>query len=181
MSREFYLLMHLTGIFMILLPLGGMALHILNGGTRDYPNRRTMALIHGVGMLLTFVAGFGLMARLGLMGGWPTWITAKLLIWLSLGVLPAFIYRRKQNALALFFTIIILASLAVSMAVFKPGTSAPASEAVELEPGNAAPAPPAEEAAMPAQSDDPQAAPAETAPMETEAAPTEKAAESQKQ
>lgn len=122
MSHSFYKVIHLIGIFSILLSLGGIILHTLGGGTRDYRHRKLIAVLHGVGLLLIFVAGFGLMARLGLaqQGLWPTWVLIKLCIWAFMATAPVLLYRLpKQSALWGALTL-FLASLAAWTAIFKP-------------------------------------------------------------
>ena len=63
MSYAFYKWLHLTGIFLTLMPLGGMLLHMMNGGTRDFARRKVLGALHGLGTLLALVGGFGLLAR----------------------------------------------------------------------------------------------------------------------
>ena len=121
MSLEAYKVIHLFGIFLILISLGGMSLHVANGGTRDYPLRKMMAMSHGIGLLIALIAGFGMLARLQLMNAIPTWAFAKLAIWLVLGGLPALIYRKPALAKVFWGLIVLLATTAAFLAVFKPG------------------------------------------------------------
>ena len=122
MSYAFYNVLHLLGIFLVLLSLGGIATHVLNGGTRQFPARKWLASIHGIGLLLIFVAGFGLMARIGLVGQglWPTWIFIKLSIWLVLGTMPILIYRVPNRAGVWGFLTFFLAALSAWTAIYKP-------------------------------------------------------------
>lgn len=120
LSYTTYKVIHLLGVFMALLPLGGMLLHVINGGTREYPSRRFAALYHGIGLFLALLGGFGLLARLGITGGLPGWIHVKLAIWLSLGVLPFFIYRKRTLVKPLWVATLLLAIAAASMAIYKP-------------------------------------------------------------
>ena len=86
MSYETYKVLHLLGIMLLFACLGGLAILTLRGGEdRDVaPLRKLLTIGHGVSLLVVFVAGFGLMARIGIMKGWPTWIYAKLALWLML-------------------------------------------------------------------------------------------------
>lgn len=120
MSLEFYRALHLTGIFMVLLPLGGIGLHMINGGTRDFAARKLLAMVHGIGLLISLVAGFGLLARLQLMGSLPAWAWVKLLIWLWMGAVPVLFYRRAAMAKVLWFAVLGLAAFAAWLGVFKP-------------------------------------------------------------
>lgn len=142
MSYQFYLVTHLIGIFLIIASLGGITLHVMNGGTRQFAMRKWAAIFHGIGMFLAFVAGFGLMARLGIMGGWPTWIFVKLGVWLILGGLPALIYRKAAWAKLLWILIFVFAGLAAYMAVYKPTFGAmPTAPDAMSAPGVSTPAP----------------------------------------
>ena len=121
MSYQFYTVLHLIGIFLVLVSLGGICLHMLSGGTRDYPFRKWVGAWHGVGLLITLIAGFGLAAKLGIgRGGLPFWIIVKLCVWLILGGLPALLYRKPKLAKLNWFLIVALAVLAAAMAIYKP-------------------------------------------------------------
>lgn len=120
MPYEFYKVLHLTGLFFLFTSLGGMLVHVLNGGTREFPSRKMVGLIHGIGMLLLLVAGFGLAARLGLVSGLPGWVWAKLVIWFILGGLPALIYRGRDKSKPLWAITIILGICAAYLAIYKP-------------------------------------------------------------
>lgn len=122
MPHSFYNFLHLVGIFLVLFSLGAIALHTFNGGTKNYSARKWIAAIHGVGLLVIFVAGFGLIAKLGMVGQgtWPTWIFIKLGVWTTLGAMPVLLYRKpKWSALWAILTI-SLAALAAWTAINKP-------------------------------------------------------------
>lgn len=120
MSYEFYKVLHIIGAFAVILALGGLTLHIMNGGTRNYPHRRFIMITHGIALFLILVAGFGLLARLGLTSNMPGWAWAKLVIWVLLGVIPAVIYRKTQLAMVNWFVILALAGAAAWLAINKP-------------------------------------------------------------
>ena len=122
MSHAFYNVLHLVGIFLLLLSLGGIGLHVLNGGTRDYPYRKWVAIFHGLGLAIIFVAGFGLMARLGMFGAgtWPSWIFLKIGIWLVMGVMPVLLYRIPKYSGIWIFLTFLLATFAAWIAINKP-------------------------------------------------------------
>ena len=121
MPYEFYRVLHLATIFLILLSLGAITLHTLNGGTKNYAARKWVSALHGTGLLIAFVAGFGLMARLNMMGqGWPTWIFIKLGIWLTLGAMPVLLYRKPKYSAYWGLLTFVLACAAAFTAVNKP-------------------------------------------------------------
>jgi len=98
MPTEVYKLLHLLGIMLLFASLGGMAILGLRGGEdREVkPLRKQLVIAHGVSLLVVFVAGFGLMARLGIMSDWPTWIFLKLGLWLVLGAAVAVVRRTPE-------------------------------------------------------------------------------------
>lgn len=122
MPHSFYNFLHLVGIFLVLSSLGAIALHTFNGGTKNYNARKWIAAIHGTGLLIIFVAGFGLMARLGIVGqgAWPNWIFIKLGVWLMLGLMPVLLYRKPKLSGLWALLTISLASLAAWVAINKP-------------------------------------------------------------
>lgn len=111
-----YRLIHLFGIFLILLGLGAL----MSGPREDSGVRRLAVLSHGFGLLIILVAGFGLIARLGLDWPWPLWIYLKILIWLLFGGLLVFIRRAPGRATLLWWITLVLAGLAAWLALFKP-------------------------------------------------------------
>ena len=120
MSIEFYKVLHLIGIFTVILSLGGMCLHVISGGTRDYAGRKWAAMFHGLGLLITLIAGFGLLAKLGYMAALPGWAIGKLVIWLILGGLPVLIYRKPKLAKLFWILILAFGATAVWLAMYKP-------------------------------------------------------------
>jgi hypothetical protein len=121
MPIEFYKVLHLIGLFTVILSLGGMCLHVISGGTKDYAGRKWAALFHGLGLAIVLIAGFGLLAKEGLMqGGMPGWVTGKLIIWLILGGMPVFVYRQPKMAKLFWFLILGFTGVAAWLAIYKP-------------------------------------------------------------
>ena len=118
MSYEIYKIIHLLGLTMVVLSLGGIIVHAINGGTKSTNAFRKGAVItHGVGLLLLLVAGFGMLARLGI-HSFPGWVVGKLVIWLTLGAFVGLAYKQKL-ARKLWFIIPVLVVLAATLAIFK--------------------------------------------------------------
>ena len=111
---------HLIGVFMVLMALGGLLLHRINGGTQHHPWRKPVAITHGVGMFLVLLGGFGMLARLGIFWPWPGWITVKVMIWIVLGGLVTVIFRKPTLAKPLWWITIALGGLAALFAGTKP-------------------------------------------------------------
>lgn len=118
MSYQFYKILHFIGIFMVFSGLGGQLLHALNGGSRQHRSRKWLAIMHGVGLLLIFVAGFGLIAKLKV--GFPGWVWAKIVIWVLLGGIGAVAARKQDLAKSVWIAIIALGTVAAYLAGYKP-------------------------------------------------------------
>ncbi len=114
MSIEFYRVLHIVGIMLVFMSLGASVLHAANGGTRDQnPSRKLVAALHGTGLLLLIVAGFGMLARLQLMSdGLPGWIHPKLLVWLLVAAAPVLITRKPGLAPLMWFVLPLLGGVA---------------------------------------------------------------------
>lgn len=120
--RNFYLVMHIIGIAFLFAAMGGVAVHAANGGTRGASKTRTMvAAIHGLGALMILTGGFGMMARLQMMGQpMPAWIIVKLFIWVLLSGVILLPYRSAALAKPFFIGLPLLAGVAAYMALYKP-------------------------------------------------------------
>jgi FtsH-binding integral membrane protein len=112
--------LHLIGVFMILVALGGLILQQITAVTREQVWRKPVAITHGIGMVLVLVAGFGMLARAGIFWPWPGWVIGKIIIWLVLGVLVAVIGRSPALAKPLWWITIALAAIAAYLALNKP-------------------------------------------------------------
>lgn len=120
MSLEFYKVLHLFGVFAIVLSLGGIGLQAMNGGAWQHPKRGLLAATHGVGLLLALIGGFGMLARLGLVTGLPGWAIAKLVIWVFMGGVLMIFKRKPALAKPMWFAVLLLAGVAAWLAVAKP-------------------------------------------------------------
>jgi hypothetical protein len=113
--------LHLIGVFMILVALGGVIvqqIHAITAPERVW--RRSVAITHGIGMILALVGGFGMLARLEIFWPWPGWVIGKIIIWLVFGILVALIGRMPALAKPLWWIIIALGAIAAYLALNKP-------------------------------------------------------------
>ncbi len=120
MSLIFYKVLHIAGILGIFMALGGVTFHITSGGSRETAWRKGAAILHGIGMTLVLVAGFGMLARLGIHWPWPGWIWAKVILWLLLGGALTVPYRKPEWNRGLFFLLPLVGVLAAYLALYKP-------------------------------------------------------------
>lgn len=116
-----YKLIHYLGILLVFLSLGGVAVYVINGGTKATNAwRRTLAIAHGVGLFLILLGGFGMLARLGIVDGLPVWVWIKLTIWVVLGAALAFVGRKAAWSKIVFWALPLLGMLAAYVALYKP-------------------------------------------------------------
>ncbi len=122
MSPQFYNWLHFVGILLLFSSLGAQALYAAGGGKKaEWTFRRPMAILHGIGMALVLIAGFGLMAKMGYSFGTQPWLWVKITVWLILGLFQTIIWKLGRNNLLMFFLLVVLGSLAVYSVVFRLG------------------------------------------------------------
>jgi len=118
MTYEFYKVLHLVAILFLFTSIGSLtALGRSGAGTTL---RRLAAIVHGVSLGLVVVAGFGLLAKLGIMGDFPIWVWLKLGVWLLVAFALIPLRRRPEWAVALWVVLPTLAGVAAWLAVNKP-------------------------------------------------------------
>jgi len=118
---EVYKIIHIVGIMLVFMSLGGLCLHMMNAGTKDSNKfRKIVASTHGVGLVFILVAGFGLLAKYKLSLMASAWVWPKLLIWFILGGLTVILYRKPSSAKILWAILPLLGMAAAVLAVLKP-------------------------------------------------------------
>jgi hypothetical protein len=117
MSYEFYKVLHVFAVALLFTSLGTLAAAGFGEGGRL---GRLAKIAHGVALAIIFVAGFGLMARLGLFGEIPLWAWAKMGLWLVLGFAVIPLRRRPEWAGRLWLVIPVVGGLAAWLAIQKP-------------------------------------------------------------
>ena len=105
-----YKIIHLTGISVLALGVGGM----MAGGEK----RKTFAILQGIGLLVMLVSGFGLLAKLHL--GYPIFGMVKTGLWLLIGALPV-IFRKLKTPLPVCILVsLVLVAVMAWLGVAKP-------------------------------------------------------------
>ena len=112
-----YKIIHLTGVFLVLFTLGSLLVLPKESSTGW---QKQLKIWNGVGLLLAFVAGFGLLARLGVSWPWQFWVFAKVIIWLVLGAMIALRKRVPDSQKILWWLTLVLVILAAVFANLKP-------------------------------------------------------------
>ncbi len=106
MDPGIYKIIHFIGLIVLFTGLGSL---IASDPKKPAAFRRP-AMIHGIGLFLLLLSGFGLSAKLEI--GFPGWMLAKLVILLLLGVMIVLIKRRVIPTPLLYLLAIILGSVA---------------------------------------------------------------------
>ncbi len=117
MSYELYKVLHVVAVLFLFASLGTLA---AVAGRADARLKRLAAISHGVALGVIFIAGFGLLARLGLFGGLPGWAWAKLVLWALLAAAVVPLKRKPEWAPALWLVLPILGGAAAWLAIAKP-------------------------------------------------------------
>ncbi|MEC9071262.1 MAG: hypothetical protein VX938_02740 [Myxococcota bacterium] len=119
MPADFYKLLHLIGVFMVLMTVASLAMHAINGGEKDHGWRRPAMIFHGLGLVLVLLGGFGLLAKLKPGGEmFPSWAFIKVGIWFVFGGLTAVIAKKREWAKGLWYGTLVLASVAAGIGLY---------------------------------------------------------------
>ena len=117
MTYETYKFIHLVGIIMVVLSLGGIIMrNAMKPESRKW--RVVISMTHGLGLLIMLVAGFGALAKTS--GGFPLWAQIKFAIWIVFGALLVVSNKRPKWSIWLWLTVIVLGAIAAWIARFKP-------------------------------------------------------------
>lgn len=120
MSYEFYKFLHLVGIFLLMTGLMGVYFTVWSGSSFQGSVKKFSFAMHGLGLLIVLVSGFGLLARLGLTSGLPTWVFVKLGVWAFFAIAISLLKRKGQIGWPLYALLLLGYGLAAYMAVYKP-------------------------------------------------------------
>jgi hypothetical protein len=121
MSLHFYNVLHVVGIIMLFLGIGGAVIRsfLANNSGSNVGNLERFVLInHGVGLLLVLVAGFGQMARIG--AQFSSWIVVKIIIWLFLASLVMFIKKKPELKSVWWYGALLTGGFAAYLGIYKP-------------------------------------------------------------
>ena len=122
-SHQLYNLVHIVGLVLLMSGLGGMALQAAGGTDCASGGLRKVVMgLHGLGVFLILLGGFGMLARMGIAHGarWPGWLWVKVAVWGILAAAALLPYRRPATAVPLLLLLPLLGGLAAYMAIYKP-------------------------------------------------------------
>jgi len=122
MSYSAYKVLHLFGVLLLFVSLGGLtSLRMVPAAHVPPTAGRWLRMLHGLSLLVILVAGFGLTARLSLFATWPAWFWLKLTLWLVLGGVVVVIRRAQGLARALLVLLPLIGALAAWVAIYRIG------------------------------------------------------------
>lgn len=117
MSYEFYKILHVIGVLMVFAAVGAnLVIASLKDASSTF--KQEIGITHGIGLLLAIIAGFGIIAKLGL--AFKGWVLVKMLIWLFFGGITAIAGRKPGLVKPLWFATILIGILAAYLAIYKP-------------------------------------------------------------
>lgn len=108
-----YKFIHIASIIFVFLAIGGLSALAQNTGSK-----KLFSIVHGVFLIIVFIAGFGLIAKLKLDYPWPAWVWLKLAGWLLVGMAPKFAKTWSPAKTLVFYGLIAVAMS--YLALFKP-------------------------------------------------------------
>jgi hypothetical protein len=120
MSYLLYKVIHLFGIFLLMSSLGVLCAVAIGGGNLSRA-KKFAGIGHGAALVLILVAGFGLVARLGLESPFPLWVWLKIGLWFAFGAAAVVIKKVKDNAAVWIYLVPLLGAVAAYLAIFKVG------------------------------------------------------------
>lgn len=116
-----YKWLHIVGAFAVIMAFGALifrsSVHS-ESSTTAIP-KKTLSIVHGLGLVILLVSGFGMLARLGIHGDLPAWVILKGVIWLALGGLIAAVNRAPSKNKLWWWLVLALAAAAAWIGLFK--------------------------------------------------------------
>ncbi len=111
MSIAFYHIAHIIGLIFVFIGFGALL---------SSESSRSAMKWHGIGLLISLISGFGLLAKLGIFKSMPTWVWIKIGLWLVLGFLPVLARRRVVAAPVVVILAAVIAGVMGYLGYLKP-------------------------------------------------------------
>jgi hypothetical protein len=99
LSITFYHVAHIVGLVFVFIGFGALL---------STEGAKSAMKWHGAGLLISFITGFAMLSKLGLMKDLPVWVFVKMGLWLVLGFLPVLAKRRVLSP-----TVVVLIALII--------------------------------------------------------------------
>ena len=129
MSLAFYHLAHLVGLIAVFIGFG-----CLMGNVKS----RSAMKWHGIGLIISLISGFGMLAKLQIFASMPSWVLVKIALWLVLGFLPVLARRGKLSPERTVVLAAILGLVLGGLGYLKPALGS--ASALQAAPAAVAPA-----------------------------------------
>lgn len=114
MNPLYFKLAHLIGLMCLFMGIGG---YIAMSSTTDAAKRKVFGMLHGIGLVLLLLAGFGFLGVAKM--GTPAWVWVKAVLWLAFGAFPILAKRRILSEPALILIALILGTALAYLGLFK--------------------------------------------------------------
>lgn len=111
MSLQTYHYLHIVGLILVFIGFGGLL---------SSEGARKAMKWHGIGLVISLVSGFGMLAKMGIMSAMPVWVWIKIALWLVLGFLPMLAKRRVLSAQVVVLIAIVVGAVLAYLGYFKP-------------------------------------------------------------
>ena len=111
MSLAFYHIAHTIGLILVFIGFGALL---------QSESSRSAMKWHGIGLLVSLISGFGLLAKLQIFATMPTWVWIKIGLWLVLGFLPVLARRRIVATPVVVILAVIVAATMGYLGYTKP-------------------------------------------------------------
>ncbi len=115
MPPEVYRLLHIVGVLLLFLGLGGV---LASGGREGGKTPPLFLAMHGIGLLVMLVAGIGFAHKSNL--EWRPWLFAKIACWVVLAAVPILIRRGVLPRFLALLLVVGLGATAAWLAQAKP-------------------------------------------------------------
>lgn len=121
MDIAFYKVIHMLGLVLLFQSLGASLFYSFSARepSDDWP-AKMLKIMHGTGLLLLLLGGFGMLAKLGIMWPLPVWTWIKLLVWITLAASLPLVKKKPESARIWWTLVIVLGALAAYLGAFKP-------------------------------------------------------------
>ena len=114
MAILYFKLFHIIGAICLFLGFGGL---LAIGENRTNINK-LVSILNGVGLLLLFVAGFGLQGAGKL--GFPLWLIVKIVLWVELVFLFVYAKKGKIPTKTAVIASLVIGSIVTYLCLLKP-------------------------------------------------------------
>jgi len=117
-AYDAYRLIHLIGIFSAVAALSLAAVAYRLEAAAAY--RKGVAMVHGGGLLLALIGGFGMLGRMGYGFPIPGWAVLKIVLWVAVGGVLVVAKRRLIPVGSFVALVVALAAIGAAIALYKP-------------------------------------------------------------